>query len=157
MKTKTTTSAGCFLVRRRDDKYQLLLIHKDWGSGNAGWVPPKGAIQLGESVEEAAIRETKEETGHKVAKIIKFLKVNHNEFQIEDQIIKKDIHWFLALAGDEKQEELRLTGHEKKTETDIRWFDLDLDIAVAELKFDDEKQICREVISFLEKDYEKRK
>lgn len=43
-----------------NDKGEILLIHR---TDNDNWALPGGAIDLGESVTQAAIRETEEETG----------------------------------------------------------------------------------------------
>ncbi len=44
----------------RDDRGRLLLIHK---VDNDFWALPGGAVELGESVADAAVREVEEETG----------------------------------------------------------------------------------------------
>jgi predicted NUDIX family NTP pyrophosphohydrolase len=60
-------SAGILLFRRRGGAMQVLLIKPGgpfWRSRDAGsWMIPKGAIELGESPIEAALREFEEETG----------------------------------------------------------------------------------------------
>jgi 8-oxo-dGTP pyrophosphatase MutT (NUDIX family) len=43
-----------------NDQGDILLIHR---TDNDNWAPPGGAIDLGESLTQAAVRETKEETG----------------------------------------------------------------------------------------------
>jgi 8-oxo-dGTP pyrophosphatase MutT (NUDIX family) len=48
----------------RDDQLRVLLVRQ---SDSGKWSTPGGAIEPGESPEEAAIRETKEETGFDVA------------------------------------------------------------------------------------------
>ncbi|WP_328302140.1 NUDIX domain-containing protein [Actinomycetospora sp. NBC_00405] len=47
----------------RNDEGQLLLIHK---IDNDRWALPGGAMNLGESIAEAAVREVEEETGVRV-------------------------------------------------------------------------------------------
>lgn len=58
------TSAGTLLYRRRGDTIEVLIVH---ASGNfnrhAPWGIPKGIPKTGESLVEAARRETTEETG----------------------------------------------------------------------------------------------
>ena len=46
-----------------DDKDRLLLGLRKSPHGNGTWCPPGGHLEYGESFEEAAKRETKEETG----------------------------------------------------------------------------------------------
>lgn len=58
-KIKRTTL--CFVID--DVQQQLLMIYKKRGQGAGKWNVPGGKIQEGESEEQAAIRETIEETG----------------------------------------------------------------------------------------------
>jgi predicted NUDIX family NTP pyrophosphohydrolase len=64
-------SAGCLLYRRSGEDLQVLLVHP---SGNynrsAPWSIPKGFPELGEDLETAARRETREETGMEPAELI---------------------------------------------------------------------------------------
>lgn len=61
-------SAGTLIYRRQEDRLEVLLVHP---SGNynrrAPWSIPKGIPDTGESLEAAAVRETREETGVEVA------------------------------------------------------------------------------------------
>lgn len=56
-------AAGCVLWRERNDQLQVLLVHRpryrDWS-----W--PKGKVDKGETLPEAAVREVLEETGYSV-------------------------------------------------------------------------------------------
>lgn len=60
-------SAGILLFRERDARLEVLLIKPGgpfWRSKDAGaWMIPKGAVEPGETAEEAALREFEEETG----------------------------------------------------------------------------------------------
>lgn len=61
------TSAGILMYRRRDGAPEVLLAHFGgpfWAKRDAGaWGIPKGLIEPGETAEEAARREFKEELG----------------------------------------------------------------------------------------------
>jgi predicted NUDIX family NTP pyrophosphohydrolase len=60
-------SAGLLLFRRRSGQVEVLLAHPGgpyWSSRDQGaWTIPKGGIQAGEDLLDAAIREFVEETG----------------------------------------------------------------------------------------------
>ncbi len=60
-------SAGTLIYRRRGNKIEVLLVHPGgpfWAEKDKGaWSIPKGEIEEGEDLLQAAIRETKEELG----------------------------------------------------------------------------------------------
>ncbi len=63
------TSAACVAFRATSKGKETLLIKDEkWG----GWIIPKGRVDEGETLEQAALRELQEETGYS-GKIIKFL------------------------------------------------------------------------------------
>ncbi len=63
----TKRSAGLLMHRRRDSGIEVLLIHPGgpyWsGKDDGAWSIPKGEIEEGEEVQDAARREFEEETG----------------------------------------------------------------------------------------------
>lgn len=63
--TKRATSAGGVVIEDRPDGHRwILLIARRNAAGKPQWTLPKGRIEAGESVEEAALREVREETGY---------------------------------------------------------------------------------------------
>ncbi len=61
------TSAGCVVVRRGDDGWQVLLVHPRGATFRRPLFGiPKGALEEGEDARAAAVRETFEETGLRV-------------------------------------------------------------------------------------------
>ncbi len=61
---KRKRSAGTLLYRRVGDELWVLLVHASgWYNKKAPWGIPKGMIDPGETAEQAARRETLEETG----------------------------------------------------------------------------------------------
>ncbi len=60
------------------------------------WDLPKGKIEKGESLEEAAVREIEEETGLEEAKIQNFLNTTYHIYtERNGEKILKTTHWFL--------------------------------------------------------------
>jgi 8-oxo-dGTP pyrophosphatase MutT (NUDIX family) len=65
--TKRATSAGGVVVDDRPDGSRLvLLIARRNAAGEPQWTLPKGRIEDGETHEQAAVREVREETGYTV-------------------------------------------------------------------------------------------
>ncbi len=60
IQTKTQTSAGGVVFRRKDSRVDVALISV---GERARWQLPKGLVDKGEQPEEAATREVREETG----------------------------------------------------------------------------------------------
>ena len=79
--------AGGGLVR--NSKNEVLFIKR-----NGKWDLPKWRVENGESLESAAIRETEEETGAKLLKIIKPLMVTYHIFNRNNKIKLKETFWY---------------------------------------------------------------
>jgi 8-oxo-dGTP diphosphatase len=60
MSPRQVEAAGGVLVRPREDRYELCLVHRPRYND---WTLPKGKLDPGETFEEAALREVEEETG----------------------------------------------------------------------------------------------
>jgi len=67
---------------------------------NGDWVLPKGRVEKGENIREAAIREVMEESGVK-AVIIKYIGMVHYTYKNikEDETVFKTVHWYLMKAN----------------------------------------------------------
>ncbi len=59
-KVRTTTAAGGVVTRGTGDDLEVVLNGR---TSDGTWVFPKGTPDVGESIEETAIREVREETG----------------------------------------------------------------------------------------------
>ena len=57
-------------------------------------VLPKGTIEDGETHEETALREVKEESGAE-AEIAEYLGSSSYSFIVPEDTVEKDVHWFL--------------------------------------------------------------
>jgi predicted NUDIX family NTP pyrophosphohydrolase len=66
-------SAGILLFRVREQQPEVLLIKPGgpfWRKKDVGaWMIPKGAVETGETAEEAALREFEEETGTRLTSV----------------------------------------------------------------------------------------
>lgn len=61
---------------------------------NGKWDLPKGGVDKGETLEQAAIREVEEETGVQGLKIENFLKTTYHIFKRNGMYKLKEVHWF---------------------------------------------------------------
>jgi 8-oxo-dGTP pyrophosphatase MutT (NUDIX family) len=61
---------------------------------NGKWDLPKGGVDKGETLEQAALREVEEETGVQGLKIENFLKTTYHIFKRNGGYKLKEVHWF---------------------------------------------------------------
>src|SRR4249919_3442309 len=83
-------SAGGLVV---DDHGQVLLIRARDLRNQPVWTLPKGALMAGETSEQAALREVREETGYECA-VVRDLEAVTYWFQRGGQRIKKTVRWY---------------------------------------------------------------
>ena len=86
-------SCGGVVIYRR----KILLLYKNYHNHYDGWVLPKGTVEEGETFEETALREVREESGVK-ASIISYIGDSHYSFQTAHSQIEKTVHWYLMEA-----------------------------------------------------------
>lgn len=103
MKVKYENSAGGIVFKKNTDLLFLITQH----SQHKGWVFPKGLIAdeiKNEPMEQAALREVKEEGGV-FAKVIDKTPITVNySYKYKDLLVKKTVNYFLMeyVSGDPK-------------------------------------------------------
>jgi 8-oxo-dGTP pyrophosphatase MutT (NUDIX family) len=116
--TKREISAGGVVYRRDDDEIEIVLASRRTRRGQLAWGLAKGGIEGDESMEDAAIREVREETGL-LAEIEASLGETRYFYVWENVRIRKTVHFFL----------MRHTGGDVDDRDDemeeIRWFPLE--------------------------------
>ncbi len=117
MQTRAEVSAGGVVYRIERSGTQVALTARRTRRGELVWGLPKGGIDEGEGVEEAAIREVREEAGLEA-------EIEHDLGEIryfyvwEGVRVRKVVHFYLmrATGGD-------VSRHDDEME-DARWFAL---------------------------------
>lgn len=110
--------AGAFVVK---DGKVLLLNHKKYGI----WLQPGGHIEDGETPDEAAVRETREETGLEIELVNSEERLAENRIDLPEPLNVnlhriEEGHWhcdfqYLAEVKDE-------VGDYEYSESDLKWF-----------------------------------
>jgi 8-oxo-dGTP pyrophosphatase MutT (NUDIX family) len=134
MKTERQTSAGGVLVRTRPDGDEVLLASRRTRRGELVWGLPKGLVERGESPEDTAVREVREETGYEGQVRGPLGDVSY-WFVWEGTRIRKTVHFFLM--NDTGAE----PGPRDREMEEVRWFPLDE--AADAAGFESEKGIIR--------------
>lgn len=86
-----TISAGGIIFRKEGNEYKFLLVKNAWGK----WTFPKGAVEEGETWQEAAVREIREETGIEEAQILGEIGEIRFTDKSKETPIKKNVHFYL--------------------------------------------------------------
>jgi 8-oxo-dGTP pyrophosphatase MutT (NUDIX family) len=116
--TKREISAGGVVYRRNDDDVEVVLASRRTRRGELAWGLAKGGIEGEESMEDAAVREVREETGL-LAEIEASLGETRYFYVWENVRIRKTVHFFL----------MRHTGGDVDDRDDemeeVRWFPIE--------------------------------
>lgn len=73
---------------------KILLLYKNYKNRYEGWVLPKGTVETGESHEQTALREVREEAGVD-GTIMSYINKTEYTFDIPDNTVSKEVHWYL--------------------------------------------------------------
>ena len=136
---KKERSAGIVLYLEKPEGNQFLLLNYPTGH----WDFVKGKIEQGETEQQTAIRETKEETGISDIEFIEGYeeKINYN-FQYEGELIYKEVIFFLAKTSTE-------TVNVSHEHLDYTW--LDFDSAMKKITYQNAKNILSKANVLLQK------
>lgn len=133
---KRQVSSGGLVYRDRERRIEVALILRRTPSGQPVWTLPKGWVEPGESLEDAALREVKEETGL-TARIIDKLGDIHYQFYSKEErsYVHKIVHFYLMeyLRGDAED-------HDDEVEK-VGWFPLEK--AAAKMIYPTERTILK--------------
>lgn len=131
---KATSCGGVVIFRGK-----ILVLYKNIRNKYEGWVLPKGTVEAGEEYKETALREVREESGVS-ASVIKYIGKSQYTFSAPEDIVEKDVHWYLMMADSyyskpQREEYFQDSGYYKYID------------AYHLLKFSNEKQILERAYS----------
>jgi len=104
MRTRNHTSSGGVIYKGHEDTLQVILISHYNQRGKLVWCLPKGSVEEGESLQETALREVREETGTDGRILEKIGQIQYWFYsKQEDTKIFKTVHFYLMeyLRGSE--------------------------------------------------------
>jgi 8-oxo-dGTP pyrophosphatase MutT (NUDIX family) len=142
--TVEETSAGGLVVDRGEGAARAAVIARLNRAGKVEWCLPKGHLELGETPEQAAVREIEEETGIR-GRVVRPLGTIEYRFSAEGRRVHKLVHHYLleALGGT-----LTIEGDPDQEAIDVAWVPLQ---QLGELlTFPNERRIAREATALLE-------
>ena len=140
LRTVKEVSAGGVIYRRNADAFDTALIYV-----RNRWGLPKGHVEEGERVEEAALREVREETGleGKLIRKLGDIRYSYRDKNKKNEAIRiyKRVHFFLLryVKGDVRD-------HDHEAD-DARWFPIEQ--AIKQLKFATERKMVHRALSIL--------
>lgn len=128
------TSAGGIVFRKRDDRIDVALIARASSRQKIIWALPKGWVEPGETIPDAALREIREETGLTGRLLEPLGQIEYSFYSPEDRTrINKTVHFYLVeyLSGD-------TSDHDHEVE-EARWWPLD--VAQEQMTYQSEREV----------------
>ena len=125
-------------VKRIDASF---LVLKTTPARGGFWQPVTGSVETGESVENAALRELREETGFVPLRIVPVSR----PYEFESRGKRVEEHPFLAEVAIESRDRVRLDSHEH-----VQWEWVSAEDALARVKHESNARVLREVLKMNE-------
>jgi len=142
MVVSIATSAGAIILREVQGELKIALAQHQRIDKN--WVLPKGHVEDGESIEEAALREIHEETGLDNVQLIKHLgSFMRESIKSNGDVVQKTIHFFLAYALENNQSPIPTD----LLFTEVGWFKPDE--AIELVPYPSDQAFLREHLAYL--------
>jgi 8-oxo-dGTP pyrophosphatase MutT (NUDIX family) len=136
LRTQRVTSAGGVVMRRSESGLEVLVCGR---TADNLWALPKGTPEPGETMEQTALREVREETGVEVEKEATIGDIRYWFSRPSEGVryYKTVRHYLMrAIGGDPAL-------HDQEFD-DVRWFDVDA--ALKLLTYQNEAKILRQAI-----------
>ncbi len=139
-------SAGGVVFKRTGQKIWIAMMKDPYGK----WTFPKGHVEKGEALEEAAARETLEELGLDEIRLLEELgKIDiwfRDQYQKKGRLIHKDIHYFLF----ETRQTSRLYPDPEQHVVAAKW--VPIGVVLKESSYPDMIPILKRAVSFFRED-----
>ncbi len=137
VRTVAAVSAGGVVARKVDGRIQVALVGDTLRDA---WYLPKGGLDKGETIEQAALREVNEETGLEV-RMVKPIRAIEYWFYARGARVHKKVHYFLMepTGGD-------FSLRDKENDR-ADWFDLERALEV--MSYENEVEVVREGVAML--------
>ena len=121
-------SAGGLVL---DEAGRVLLIRARDLRGQPVWTLPKGALTSGETSEDAALREVREETGYRCELVRELAPVTY-WFRRQGRQVKKTVRWYLMRP-------IEKVGEHDHEVDEVLW--TDRDDALSRLRYDSDRRL----------------
>lgn len=143
MAVRTAVSAGAIILSDIEGEIKVALAQHR--RTEKTWILPKGHVEAGETLEQAALREIYEETGLRNVTLIKYLgSIPRESLKENGDIVQKTIHFYLAYASDDHRQPTQPTDAKF---TAVGWFSAQQ--AIALFPYESERIFFREQLPLL--------